>query len=121
MADATQAAFSSADAAPFGLWGRRTPPSSKCSLSINWHAIRFGRLRDAGGVAASTAPRAASAAAGNAPSREAGPLVQVVNFGSVETVEPDGIHAVGVPVFALGDFKMTNKPDPKGTSKNPAE
>jgi hypothetical protein len=48
-------------------------------------------------------------------------FVQVVNFGSVETVEPDGIHAVGLRAPVPGDFEMTNKPDPKGTSKNPAE
>jgi hypothetical protein len=36
-------------------------------------------------------------------------------------MEPDGIHAVRLRANAPGDFEMTNKPDPKGTSKNPAE
>jgi hypothetical protein len=36
-------------------------------------------------------------------------------------MEPDGIHAVRLRAPAPGDFEMTNKPDPKGTSKNPAE
>jgi hypothetical protein len=36
-------------------------------------------------------------------------------------MEPDGIHAVRLRAPAPGDFEMTNKPDPKGTSKNPGE
>jgi hypothetical protein len=36
-------------------------------------------------------------------------------------MEPDGIHTVRLRAPAPGDFEMTNKPDPKGTSKNPAE
>jgi hypothetical protein len=36
-------------------------------------------------------------------------------------MEPDGIHAVKLRATAPGDFEMTNKPDPKTTSKNPAE
>jgi hypothetical protein len=36
-------------------------------------------------------------------------------------MEPDRIHAVVLRAPAPGDFEMTNKPDPKGTSKNPAE
>jgi hypothetical protein len=35
-------------------------------------------------------------------------------------MEPDGIDAVRLRAPAPGDFEMTNKPDPKGTSKNPA-
>jgi hypothetical protein len=36
-------------------------------------------------------------------------------------MEPDGIDAVRLCAPAPGDFEMTNKPDPKGTSKKPAE